>query len=235
MVMKTILKKSASILVTTLTSLSLFCACQKNDIQSLQGYQNKKIHTSDLQTSFVSTPQLTSAETASLVLMKEEEKLARDVYSALYKKWGSNIFSNIQASENNHMSEVISLIKYYNIADSLILTDGKFNNTDLQSLYNQLVAKGSASVSDAFTVGALIEDLDIKDLTELISKTANLNIINVFTQIRSGSYNHINSFVSQLSSLGITYKPSYITQEEFDSIIKTGSSGRGNGRNKNHN
>lgn len=233
MVMKTIFK-TLTLSITILTSTSLFSSCQKNNDTALLD-QERNNHSTESHVAFVSTAQLTSNEISGLVFMKEEEKLARDVYSALYKKWGSRIFSNITLSENTHMNEVISLIKYYNIADTTVLAEGEFQNAELQVLYTQLVAKGSTSIAEAFTTGALIEDLDIKDLTEFISKTTNTNIINVFTQIRSGSYNHINSFVSQLTSLGITYIPTYISQTEFDTIIAAGSSGsgsRGNGSGK---
>jgi hypothetical protein len=35
--------------------------------------------------------------------MREEEKLARDVYIALYEKWGLRTFLNIAESEQQHM------------------------------------------------------------------------------------------------------------------------------------
>jgi hypothetical protein len=41
---------------------------------------------------------LSDAEKASLTLMREEEKLARDVYVYVYDIWGTPIFSNIATS-----------------------------------------------------------------------------------------------------------------------------------------
>lgn len=232
MVMKTTLK-TLFITLATFTSATLFCSCQKNnDINPI--VQERGSHSTETPIVFVSTPALSAAEVSDLVFMKEEEKLARDVYSALYKKWGTRIFSNITSSEETHMQEVISLLKYYNIADTTVLTEGEFNNPELQVLYSQLVAKGSTSLEEAFATGALIEDLDIKDLTEFLTQTTNQNIISVFTEIRSGSYNHINSFVSQLASVGVTYSPTYITQAEFDTIIQNGSTGRGSGGRRSH-
>ena len=38
---------------------------------------------------------LSAEETASLLFMREEEKLARDVYNALYATWGQQTFLNI--------------------------------------------------------------------------------------------------------------------------------------------
>ena len=46
-----------------------------------------------------------------LMHMKEEEKLARDVYTVLYEKWGTMIFSNISRAEETHMNAVLYLMK----------------------------------------------------------------------------------------------------------------------------
>lgn len=42
---------------------------------------------------------LNAAEIEGLLFMREEEKLAHDVYLALYAKWGLPIFQNIAQSE----------------------------------------------------------------------------------------------------------------------------------------
>jgi hypothetical protein len=96
---------------------------------------------------------------------------------------------------------------------------GKFTNPDFQKLYDQLVAKGSGSLVEAFKTGALIEDLDIKDLMEFLQEVTNENIIMVFENLTKGSRNHLRAFNRQLVRFGITYTPEYISQEEFDNII----------------
>jgi hypothetical protein len=42
---------------------------------------------------------LSPEEAAGLAYMREEEKLAHDVYLALYEQWGSTIFRSIASSE----------------------------------------------------------------------------------------------------------------------------------------
>lgn len=37
-----------------------------------------------------------------LLYMREEEKLARDVYITLYEKWGIPVFNNISNRESDH-------------------------------------------------------------------------------------------------------------------------------------
>ena len=50
-------------------------------------------------------------ELEMLLHMKEEEKLARDVYKSLYEKWGKQIFLNISKSEETHINAVIYLLQ----------------------------------------------------------------------------------------------------------------------------
>ena len=64
-----------------------------------------------------STGQLTSTEADGLRFMREEEKLAHDVYVALYEKWGLRIFNNISNSEQTHTDAVKTLLDRYGVAD----------------------------------------------------------------------------------------------------------------------
>lgn len=156
-----------------------------------------------------------------LVHMKEEEKLARDVYTQLYAKWGIPVFSNISRAENTHMSAVIYLLKNYGEEYTLTGEPGVFSNPVLQQLYASLVAKGSESLEQALTTGALIEDLDINDLTEYLKVVSNENIIMVFENLARGSRNHIRSFSRLLTRSGKTYVPSYISKAYYDQIISS--------------
>jgi hypothetical protein len=178
---------------------------------------------------------VSSEEQAGLVFMREEEKLARDVYSVLYDKWGVQIFSNIAQSEQTHTEAVRTILTKYKVTDPVTDdTIGVFVNGDLQKLYTDLTTQGTISIEEALTVGALIEDLDIADLQKQIAQTDNDDIKLVYENLMRGSRNHLRSFVSQLTNQGVTYEPKYITKSEFDTIIasaqETGSSGGNGGR-----
>jgi hypothetical protein len=163
---------------------------------------------------------LSETELSGLQFMREEEKLARNVYSTLYEKWGLPIFSNIAQSEQTHTEAVRDLLEKYNQPDPVIDdTVGVFVNTDLQKLYTDLTSRGLTSVAAALQVGAQIEELDIRDLATEIAKTDNQDILFVYENLSRGSRNHLRSFISQLSSRDESYTPQYITQEEFDTII----------------
>ena len=154
--------------------------------------------------------------------MREEEKLARDVYITLYNKWGVNIFTNVSNSEQTHMDAILMLLNKYSLIDPVGSNGvGVFANTTLQTLYNQLVTQGNASVVDAYKVGATIEDLDIFDLKTALISIDNQDIRLVYDMLTKGSRNHMRSFYKNILNVGGTYTPQYITQAEFDAIINS--------------
>ena len=165
---------------------------------------------------------LNADETASLLYMREEEKLAHDVYITLHHKWGTNMFSNIAASEQTHSEAVLELIKKYGLVDPVgSQAVGVFSDTTLQKIYNQLIIQGNASSLEAFKVGATIEDLDIFDLNNWSARIDNQDIKFVYQNLTKGSRNHLRSFYSQITGAGGSYSAQYISQAEFDSIINS--------------
>ena len=140
---------------------------------------------------------LTSAEEAGLLFMREEEKLARDVYLMLFDKWGLRVFANIAQSEQRHMDAVLYLLGKYGLDDPA-RDPGLFQDSDLQDLYDELIAKGETSLVDAIEVGVLIELTDIEDIETLIKQTKKKDIIQVYTNLLNGSYNHLEAFESHL-------------------------------------
>ena len=176
----------------------------------------------DFNTQVINLPKqpLNSDEKATLSFMREEEKLARDVYTFLYNKWQINIFSNISSSEQTHMDAISLLLNKYNLLDPVANNfAGVFANGTLQNLYNQLTTQGSASSLDALKVGDTIEDLDIYDLKTALTKVDNQDIRLVYENLMKGSRNHLRSFYSNILVAGGTYTPQFITQAEFDAII----------------
>ena len=165
---------------------------------------------------------LNADELSSLQLMREEEKLARDVYTVLYEKWKVNVFTNISSSEQKHTDAVLTLINKYGLTDPVASNAvGVFSDPKLQGLYTQLVTAGSASVLDAYQVGATIEDLDIYDLKNALLKSDNQDIKYVFDLLSMGSRNHMRSFYSQIISLGSSYAAQFISQAEIETIVTT--------------
>lgn len=174
---------------------------------------------------------LNDDEIAGLLFMREEEKLARDVYLTLYDQWGVSVFQNISSSEQTHMDAVLAVLNQYNLADPAAGNEiGQFTDPALQALYDQLITEGSQSVADALAVGAAIEEIDILDLDERMAQTGNAAILQVYRQLAAGSENHLRAFVTNLErQTGTTYQPQYMTQAQYEAIIN-GSMGNGNGQ-----
>jgi hypothetical protein len=165
---------------------------------------------------------LSDVEMAAIIFMREEEKLARDVYLYLDDLWGSQIFSNIANSEQTHTDAVLRLIQKYGLTDPAHeKPEGEFTDPILQGLYDMLSAQGSSSLIDALLVGATIEDLDIYDLHRQMVDIDNQDITLVFEMLLKGSRNHMRAFSSRLADMNVVYTPIYISQEEYDSIINS--------------
>ena len=152
--------------------------------------------------------------------MREEEKLARDVYAYLYEKYNQNIFGNIDDAEEKHKSAVLPLLEQFWLDDPILDdTPWVFNSNEMDKLYKDLTAAWDVSLVEALKVGMIIEDLDIKDLNELLAETTNEDIIRVYDNLLKWSYNHLRAFMKNLERKGWTYTPQFITQEEFDEIL----------------
>ncbi len=164
---------------------------------------------------------LNTAETAGLIFMREEEKLAHDVYTFLFAQWGSNVFDNISNSEQTHTDAMLILLDRYSIIDPVgNNAEGLFVDVSLQSLYDTLVAQGSASLIDALLVGAAIEEIDLIDIQNLVDTLeGNEDLALVYENLMKGSRNHLRAFVRNLEGQGVIYQPQYLSQDVYDAII----------------
>ncbi|WEJ62354.1 DUF2202 domain-containing protein [Thiomicrorhabdus lithotrophica] len=162
-------------------------------------------------------------EEHGIIFMREEEKLARDVYTTLYGLWGMNIFNNIAKSEQSHMDAMKVLIDKYALADPNIDDSvGVYSDYHFVETYEELVTLGSESLESALRVGIIIEELDIKDIKEMENEVeGNDDIVSTYEELLKGSRNHLRAFWDVFSSKGLTYEPQFISQEEFDAIINS--------------
>jgi len=144
---------------------------------------------------------LTNDEKYWMTYMREEEKLARDVYLSLGSRWNIPIFANIAQSEQVHMDSVKTLLDRYGVPDPAAgKAQGEFTNPVLQNLYHDLIAQGSASPVEALKAGVLVEETDIADLNKALATTQKNDIRTVYNNLLQGSMNHLNAFQSNLAS-----------------------------------
>ena len=163
---------------------------------------------------------LSAAEEEAVVYLREEEKLARDVYLKLADKWQLPIFANIARAEQKHMDAVLMLLETHGIADPIVDdTVGAFVNLELAGFYTKFVDDGSVSLIGALIVGATIEDFDIADLYNLLGFAVNDHVKLVANNLAKGSRNHLRAFMRALEAQDATYTPQFLDQEVFDEIL----------------
>jgi len=163
---------------------------------------------------------LEPAEASGLQFMREEEKLARDVYGALSEQYDHVTFERIAASEQRHMDAVGRLLASYGLADPIEGREaGSFQNAELQALYDELVKRGSQSLAEALAVGALIEEVDIADLSEHMAQTDRPDILQVYENLQRGSRNHLRAFVRSIEALGDSYQAQHLPAAEVAAIV----------------
>lgn len=150
------------------------------------------------------TPRVSAAVTLdaktieNLGYMRQEEQLARDVYTVLGEKYPQAApFTNIARAEQRHFDAVGRVLQYYGIDDP---ADGRgagsYVDPKLQALYTELVAKGGESLQKAYEVGVTIETEDIADLKAAIAETSNEDVKMVFSNLLNGSEHHLAAFTA---------------------------------------
>jgi len=183
------------------------------------------------------TGELTAEEEVYILHMREEEKLARDVYLAFAEMYDCPIFSNIAASEQRHMDAVGLLITKYGLTDPITSDKpGDFVTQAFSDLYNAFIVDGAGALLDALDVGVRIEELDIADLEEAL---AHKNVVKtdirwVFENLLKGSNNHLLAFTRNIVAGGTTCSFQNGTGKTSMSSGQTASlTGRGGKGNRN--
>lgn len=164
---------------------------------------------------------LTPTERDDIFFMREEEKLARDVYLVLYDEWGLQTHDNISDSEQSHMDAMLQLVETYDLEDPATDTIGEFTNDELQELYDSLVEWGHDSALDSLKVGCRIEETDIQDIQIRLDRTDEPAIQTVYENLLAGSRNHLRAFYRVVTRRGGDYEPVVISQQQFDEIVES--------------
>jgi hypothetical protein len=169
------------------------------------------------------TAPLTAAETANLQHMRNEEKLARDVYRTFAEKWNCPIFTNIAGAEQQHLEAVGLLITKYGVMDPVTDdTVGVFSDPEFTSLYTTLTQSGVKSLLDALKAGVEIEEADIASLKTALSQTDKSDIQWVLGNLQRASYNHLRAFTRNVEAGG--------TACPVQSVAANAGNGRGSGQ-----
>ena len=164
---------------------------------------------------------LSTEEAEQLSYLREEEKVARDVYLSMNELWNLNVFANISNAEQKHMDSTLNVLNRYGLVDPAVDQTGVFTNPELQALFDTLLAQASESEIKALQTGALIEEVDMQDINEMIASTDKTDLITMYEKLHCGSRNHLRAFVRQLENRGLVYSAQVLSQSDVDGIVDT--------------
>lgn len=170
---------------------------------------------------FDTTADLTADEIEFIFAVREDEKLARDIYKAFFDKYKLKAFENISKAETNHIRAVELLFSYYEIDFPPVGNYGSFEDSVRQAKYGELIRLGSTAM-EAFKVMAYIEEENIVSYSEVLADISNPNIILVIENLAKASENHLKAAVRQITSLGGTYQAQIMSEEKYREIIAKG-------------
>lgn len=170
---------------------------------------------------FDSTADLTADEIEFIFAVREDEKVARDLYFSFFQKFGLKPFENIGKAEDNHIKATEKLFDYYEIDYPALSANGKFEDAIRQKLYDSLLLKGTPEL-EAFKVMAFLEESNIVEYGEVLKTIVNPNIKIVIENLAKASANHFKAAIRQITALGGTYAPALMTQEQYRAVIAIG-------------
>lgn len=190
---------------------------------------------------------LDATEASHLNFMREEEKLARDVYLTLADLYPDQaVFNRIATrSEQTHTDTMRDKLDQFNLPDpnpntnNLPSSIGVFTGDEWGWYFTEkfalLTAQGEVSELDALYVGALIEELDMHDIAVCpqvmidrgfsspcgLEYTDEAALQTAYRALINGSESHLRSYVEQIEAvIGVgNYKAQYLTQDEVDAIL----------------
>ncbi|WP_353082311.1 DUF2202 domain-containing protein [Tessaracoccus lapidicaptus] len=139
---------------------------------------------------------LESEESTSLTFSREEEKLARDLYTAFGEKYDSVVWDRIAASEQRHFDAVGRLLEQYELSDPTEGKDaGEFADATIQGLYADWLKDGSTEDA-AFQAAIELETRDIADLKAQLDAVDDEAIEQVYQSLLRGSERHLAAFTA---------------------------------------
>jgi len=217
-----------------LLSLS-FVACSESQPAALDGEASPAFKAGEVGT-------LDAAEETHLIFMREEEKLARDVYDTLGILYPTlNTFERIFDSEERHANTMADMLVTFSIDDPSTSDErGVYTGADygwyFTEKFDLLVTWGEADSLEALYVGAFIEELDMHDIAhcpEVVDSTYALGedgcglaytdepaLKASYNNLLSASGNHLRAYVKAIEQItGEDYVAQYLSQAEVDSIL----------------
>jgi len=111
-------------------------------------------------------------EQRDLQRIREQRKLARDLYWDLAKHWGSLVLVRLGAAEQAHLNALDTLLDHYDLSDPVAgPAVGESGDPKFHALHAQIVEVGHRSEMAASQAGLLVEEMSLSDLAAARART----------------------------------------------------------------
>ena len=245
--MKHIFNLTSIILISFSLFFSSAASAAKGGNQPDQGDRGNNSSAADDQSDSEVTTILDSNEASHLIFMREEEKLARDVYLSFADMYPEQrVFAQIATeSEQTHTDVMRDKLTQYNISDpnpdtnnlpeSIGIFKGEEWGLYFTEKFEVLTKMGAVNEMEALYAGAFIEELDMHDIAECpavmvdagyddpcgLHYTDESGLINAYRSLIDGSESHLRAYVGQIEAvIGVgNYEAQYLSQDEVDAIL----------------
>ncbi len=133
----------------------------------------------------------------ALAFNREEERMARDLYTLFADTYDDGPFARIASSEQQHFASVGALLTTYGIDDpSAGLDAGDYADPQIQELYDSWKAQGLESLDAGLQVGVELEERDIADLEATLEEIDQADVQAVLSRLLAASRMHLRAFTA---------------------------------------
>ncbi len=134
---------------------------------------------------------------ATLAFNRDEERMARDLYTLFADTYDDGPFAMIARSEQQHFEAVGGLLETYGIDDPAAGHEaGEYADPAVQDLYDSWKAQGLESLDAALQVGVELEERDIADLESSLDEIDQADVQTVLSRLLAASQNHLRAFTA---------------------------------------
>lgn len=168
-----------------------------------------------------STTILTDAEKNHVLWMREESKVARDLYTFLFNRWGIPVFKKKMVKEQVNMDRSLTIINKYGLTDPIVKDEqGIYSKENFRQMYVELAMRGNSSLPEALRAAAITEELDIMELEDALQNTiTNPDLKSIYNTMAVSSRNHLRAIIEQIQCMGEIYGPQRLPEKRFYSIV----------------
>jgi len=161
-------------------------------------------------------------EQRDLQRIREQRKLARDLYWDLAKHWGSLVLVRLGAAEQAHLNALDTLLDHYDLSDPVAgPAVGESGDPKFHALHAQIVEVGHRSEMAASQAGLLVEEMSLSDLAAARARTRRPEIAAVYDDLLRDSRNHLRALFRQMQRFEGEYVPQSLSLSDFEAIVWT--------------